>query len=75
MISWLPLNVQLHEFFYSSETIALYVKVTLLFPRASHYIFTSSNIDFCVPFYHPVIQYCKNLLQLLAVAFHFYCLT
>lgn len=75
MISWLPLNVQLHESFSSSETIALYVKFTLLFPCASLYIFTSSNIDFHVPFYHPVIQYCKNLLQLSAVGFHFYCLT
>lgn len=49
MISWLSLNVQLHGFFSSSETIALYIKFKLLFPHASLSIFTFSNIDF-LPF-------------------------
>lgn len=67
--------MQLHEFISSSESTALYIKFALLFPSASLYIFTSSDIDFHVPFYHAVIQYYMNLLQLFAVGFHFYCLT
>lgn len=71
IISWLPLNVQLHGFFSSSETVALYIKFILLFPHASLFIFTSSNTDFFVSFYHPVIQYCKDLPLLFAAGFHF----
>lgn len=68
LTSRLTPNVQLHEFFSSSEIIAFYVKFTL-------YIFIPSNVVPCVPFYHPIIQYCKNLLQHFVVGFCFYCLT